>query len=448
MIMAKPNDTPADMPDDIKNILGPNENVELYIKEKIYHPQINIDSLIITNTRIILRHPHAAQLKRDYSDYSYSDFLGVELEKGAMRSTIKLLLKPNGKSLDLGRLPTPLAEQGYGIIREHVGEFQALPSTEVAIVPPLKVGSANIVEEARVPDETPKASPKETGQVISSMPVDPNPQSEKPGAKISEEAPAKMSDESIVAVASKDEEEGEETPEAPKAMKSKTKTVSNKPVKRTDETIAAVPSVEEKKNKKKPKASGDKTPKVQSDKRPSAKRVAKPVAAVNPVGEEEDEKKPKGLLGKGPKAMTKEKNGQKEGALPIMEEAPGKSEPTANNKGSSSAFGWVELQGTRYDFDVIVHVDGSVTKREKETSKKKKEKYGHTPLTRKELKELGEEGPDMIIIGTGHNGAMPLTPKAERFLEDYLSFVGKTPKALEKLVTGEKKAVALLHVTC
>ena len=133
------------------------------------------------------------------------------------------------------------------------------------------------------------------------------------------------------------------------------------------------------------------------------------------------------------------------GALPAMEETADERERAENGKGIHSSYGWVELQGKRYEFDVVVHVDGSVTKREKGISKKKREKYGHTPLTRK---ELGKEAPTMIIIGTGHSGSMPLTPKAERFLEDYLYFVGKTPMALQKLAECEEKAVALLHVTC
>jgi hypothetical protein len=116
-------------PDDIKNILGPNEKVELYVKEKIYHHQINIDSLIITDQRIIPRHPHALGLKKDYTDYSYSGIAGVLLDKGIMRSTIKLTLKRDAKPHELGKLPTSLAEKGYGIIRENVGRFQAPFST-------------------------------------------------------------------------------------------------------------------------------------------------------------------------------------------------------------------------------------------------------------------------------------------------------------------------------
>ena len=96
---------------------------------------MNIDSLIITNERIILRHSHALGLKKDYTDYSYSDLAGVTLDKGIMRSTIKLTLKRDAKPLELGKLQTSLAEKGYGIIRENVGRFQAPFSTGYANAP-------------------------------------------------------------------------------------------------------------------------------------------------------------------------------------------------------------------------------------------------------------------------------------------------------------------------
>lgn len=128
-------------PDDIKNILGSNEKVELYIEEKIYHPRVNIESVIITNERIIFRHPHALGLKKDYTDYSYRDITNVTLEKGLIRSTIKLTLKhgeqhpetqQEGEHMDLENLPNDLAEKGYGIIRENIGKFQSPFSTGYA----------------------------------------------------------------------------------------------------------------------------------------------------------------------------------------------------------------------------------------------------------------------------------------------------------------------------
>ncbi len=120
------------VPDDLKNILGPNEKVELYIKEKIYHPQINIDSVIITNGRVILLHPHALRLKKDYTDYSYQDITNVVLDKGILRSTIKLTIKRDEKMVELGKLPNSLAEKAYGIIRENLSRFQAPFSTSAS----------------------------------------------------------------------------------------------------------------------------------------------------------------------------------------------------------------------------------------------------------------------------------------------------------------------------
>lgn len=135
-------------PDDIKNILGSNEKVELYIEEKIYHPRINIESVIITNERIIFRHPHALGLKKDYTDYSYRDITNVTLDKGILRSTIKLTLKQREEkqenqqavnNLDLDNLPNDSAEKGYGIIRENISKFQSPFSTGYA-------NAANIIK--------------------------------------------------------------------------------------------------------------------------------------------------------------------------------------------------------------------------------------------------------------------------------------------------------------
>jgi len=124
-----------DTPEDIQKILGPNEKVGLYVKEKIYHPKINIDSLVVTNERVVLRHPHALGLKKDYTDYSYSEIAGVQLDKGVLRSKIILTLRNVPEPLELGDLPTDLAEKAYGIIRENIGRFQAPFSTGYSNAP-------------------------------------------------------------------------------------------------------------------------------------------------------------------------------------------------------------------------------------------------------------------------------------------------------------------------
>jgi hypothetical protein len=111
-------------PDDLKQVLSPNEQVLLYMKQKIYRPKISIDSVVITNMRVILRHPHAMNLKKDYTDYNYQDIANVELAKGVMRSTLKFTLRLGGEPLMLDSIPNDQAQKAYGLIRENLVRFQ------------------------------------------------------------------------------------------------------------------------------------------------------------------------------------------------------------------------------------------------------------------------------------------------------------------------------------
>jgi hypothetical protein len=128
----------AGAPEDLKKILSPNETVELYINQKIYHPTINVDSVVITNQRIILRHPHALGLKKDYTDFNYQDISNVVLDKGIVRSTVKCTLRFGGEPLSLNDLPNADAERAYGIIRENLVRFQAPFSTGYTSAPPFQ----------------------------------------------------------------------------------------------------------------------------------------------------------------------------------------------------------------------------------------------------------------------------------------------------------------------
>ena len=123
------------VPDDLQKILGPNEQAQLYIAQKIYHPKISIDSVLITNQRVILRHPHAMGLKKDYTDYSYQDIANVVLDKGFTRSTLRLVLRFGGEPLALEDLPNSDAAEAYGIIRENLSRYQAPFPQGVAVAP-------------------------------------------------------------------------------------------------------------------------------------------------------------------------------------------------------------------------------------------------------------------------------------------------------------------------
>jgi len=130
------------IPDDLKNILGPSEQVQVYIKQKIYHPKINIDSVAITSQRIILRHPHAMRLRNDYTDFNYQDVSNVLLAKGLLRSTVKCTLRFGGEPLELSGLPNSDAERAYGLIRENLVRYQSPLTAAASGVPPYRQPTA------------------------------------------------------------------------------------------------------------------------------------------------------------------------------------------------------------------------------------------------------------------------------------------------------------------
>jgi hypothetical protein len=113
-----------------------------------------------------------------------------------------------------------------------------------------------------------------------------------------------------------------------------------------------------------------------------------------------------------------------------------------------ASFGSVKIFGRKYEEDIVLHVDGSVTKRKKKKSRDLKPIYGHTPLSEKELGFLEEEKPKIVYVGTGYEAALPITEEAKKILSDYETVVMPTPKIIEKIEHEKRKAIAIIHVTC
>jgi len=111
-------------------------------------------------------------------------------------------------------------------------------------------------------------------------------------------------------------------------------------------------------------------------------------------------------------------------------------------------YGWVELDHIRYDHDVIIHKDRTVTKRSKKKSKKFKKVFGHTPLSDHELKFLKDEKPEIVFIGTGQYGDLPITIDAHRVLAPYDLVMRPTPEILDLFNDEPRPSVAILHVSC
>ena len=113
-----------------------------------------------------------------------------------------------------------------------------------------------------------------------------------------------------------------------------------------------------------------------------------------------------------------------------------------------SEFGWIEIDQVRYEHDVIIHRDGSVTKRSKKKSKELKSTYGHTPLSDHELDVIKKEKPEIVYIGTGQYGDLPITPEAETELSRFETVIRPTPEILDMLKKEQRSFIAIIHVTC
>lgn len=110
-------------------------------------------------------------------------------------------------------------------------------------------------------------------------------------------------------------------------------------------------------------------------------------------------------------------------------------------------FGEIELEGRRYDHDVVVDA-GVVGKRRKKASKERRGEYGHTPLTAGEALPWGGR---RLIVGSGAYGSLPVTDdvfeEGERRGVEVV--VLATPDALALLRDLQPGDVfAVLHVTC
>lgn len=115
-----------------------------------------------------------------------------------------------------------------------------------------------------------------------------------------------------------------------------------------------------------------------------------------------------------------------------------------------TSFGWVEIDGKRYDFDIILFWDGEIIKRNKEKSKKVKKSFEHTPFSKLEVEDLLKRDVEVVYIGTGQYGAMPVREDAieEIKKKGVELIIDKTPKILEMIKNDKRKWVALIHVTC
>jgi hypothetical protein len=116
-------------------------------------------------------------------------------------------------------------------------------------------------------------------------------------------------------------------------------------------------------------------------------------------------------------------------------------------KATLVGFGLLEIEGGRFDHDVVVE-EGSVRRRKKGPSKPYRHRYGHTPLSPDERIPWSAA---TLIVGTGARGQLPIMAEVFREAERRGVEVVAVPtdEACRLLAAADPGTVAaILHVTC
>jgi len=113
-----------------------------------------------------------------------------------------------------------------------------------------------------------------------------------------------------------------------------------------------------------------------------------------------------------------------------------------------TGFGWIDVADQRISHDILIRLDGKVTKRKKRLSK---EIYGtsHT-ISLAEAVYIYQDGAQGLLIGAGQFGRVRLSPEAATFFQDKGCRVTilTTPKAVKAWDEAPSGTIGLFHITC
>ena len=115
---------------------------------------------------------------------------------------------------------------------------------------------------------------------------------------------------------------------------------------------------------------------------------------------------------------------------------------------SGTGFGWIDIGEERVSYDILIRLNGKVTKRKKNLSK---EIYGtsHT-ISLAEAEYIYQEGTEGLLIGAGQFGRVRLSPEAAAYFQDkgLPVTILTTPKAVNAWNASPEKLIGLFHITC
>lgn len=113
-----------------------------------------------------------------------------------------------------------------------------------------------------------------------------------------------------------------------------------------------------------------------------------------------------------------------------------------------TAFGEVTVDGTTYDYDIVIRVDGKVKKRKKKLSKRVT--GSAHDISREEIEYVCQGEPEVVLVGCGQGSGARVTAEAKEYLKgrEIVFEAHATPRAIAVYNECEKRKAILIHTTC
>ena len=115
---------------------------------------------------------------------------------------------------------------------------------------------------------------------------------------------------------------------------------------------------------------------------------------------------------------------------------------------SDTGFGYITIEGSKIEHDIVIRLSGEIKKRKKKLSKAV---YGtsHT-VSLEEAKHIYQDGAKRLIIGSGQAGMLRLSEEAVDYFKKKRCEVElqPTPSAIEFWNKAKGAVIGLFHVTC
>jgi hypothetical protein len=115
---------------------------------------------------------------------------------------------------------------------------------------------------------------------------------------------------------------------------------------------------------------------------------------------------------------------------------------------NGTEFGSITIDNENYPYDVLIRLSGEIRKRKKKLSKKH---YGTSHIVSLDEAEfVYEKGSHLLIVGTGQDGNLHLSPEAAQFLahKNCTVVAAPTPEAIDTFNRTKGSKIGLFHVTC